>query len=406
MKKITFIILLSLISSIPATAASVPKPGTNCPKAGLTQTVAGKKFTCIRLGSKLYWNNGVKVASKPVAPTPTPAPSAKAVNEYRGLLFRQDKAGTVYVTILLQEIASGKYFLGSDLNQWTTPFKRNFNEQDVFRNSILGCPSGAGCLQSTFKVEQNGTTATEISFASLSHPGNFAAPMLKEADFGKDENTVIAHIKFNSIDGASDVIVRYDLATKIMSPIFVTYCKASTSKICSSGASISGLRVAHKSGNIYFILNTGLLDVNNTDTNQFLVSLSTDAPQQIIKSASEAGNKLWDGDIKEKFIYEHTDISTTIDDVGVSTSEEYVFLATRGKGNVDINNGFCRVKLSNRERTCAQLEPFEFINSIINLDDNSFVYEANGIRHYDILSRKSSPVYNTSLSTWLLDLTK
>jgi hypothetical protein len=53
------------------------KAGAKCTKAGATSTVAGKKFTCIKSGSKLVWNKGVVVKKpSPVAtPTPTPSPS-------------------------------------------------------------------------------------------------------------------------------------------------------------------------------------------------------------------------------------------------------------------------------------------------------------------------------------------
>jgi hypothetical protein len=43
--------------------------GTKCSKSGLTKTVSGKKYTCIKLGKSLYWNNGVKVN---VSPTKSP----------------------------------------------------------------------------------------------------------------------------------------------------------------------------------------------------------------------------------------------------------------------------------------------------------------------------------------------
>lgn len=405
---VVMVLALSVIESTSAFAASPAKAGIKCSKVGLTQVVGNKKFTCNKFGSKLKWNSGAKVIARQASPAPRPSASAspKVVNDFRGLLFRQDKTGSVILSTLWREIASNQYFLGSDLSRWTTPFRQNFNEQDVWQNSVLGCPSGAGCLQSTYIVKKNGTTATEINFSSLPHPGSFAVPMLKEADFGKDETVVIAHIKFNAIDGASDVIVRYDTLTKTMTPIFVTYCKSSSTRICSFGASISGLRVAHKSGNAYFVLNLGSLDVNNSAVDQFLVSLPVDSPGQVIKSSAEAGNRLWDGDIQKQFIYEHKDDSTTIDDVGVSLSEKFVFLITRGKSNVSTNNGYCRISISNRLSSCAQVEPFQFISSIINIDDDSFVYEGlSGIRYFDIPSAKSSPVNNTSLDTWLLDLT-
>lgn len=74
-------LVLSLGSS-PSHAAA--KPGSKCPKAGLTSTVKSVKYTCVKSGSKLIWNKGVaiKAASKPELnpvfkpTTPTPSPSA------------------------------------------------------------------------------------------------------------------------------------------------------------------------------------------------------------------------------------------------------------------------------------------------------------------------------------------
>jgi hypothetical protein len=79
---IATVLILGL--STPVQAAT-PKAGAKCTKAGITATAAGKKFTCIKSGTKLVWNKGVviKAASKPevnpvfkpVEPTPTPTPT-------------------------------------------------------------------------------------------------------------------------------------------------------------------------------------------------------------------------------------------------------------------------------------------------------------------------------------------
>ena len=91
-------LLLSMsLMTVPSFAAV--KAGAKCAKAGATSTSAGKKFTCVKSGSKLVWNKGVavKAAPKPEAspvfkpveptptstpmpsPTPTPTPSVKPV---------------------------------------------------------------------------------------------------------------------------------------------------------------------------------------------------------------------------------------------------------------------------------------------------------------------------------------
>jgi hypothetical protein len=64
-----------------ANAARVT-PGSLCKKEGVTETYKGKIYKCIKLGKKLYWNNGKKIqvnlAAQPTAtafPNLTPSPS-------------------------------------------------------------------------------------------------------------------------------------------------------------------------------------------------------------------------------------------------------------------------------------------------------------------------------------------
>jgi len=84
---ITAAFLLSTFT-LPATAAV--KAGATCSKAGITNTSAGKKFTCVKSGKKLVWNQGIVVTtpnsqkssqtlSVPVIPDPTL--SAKTIFE-------------------------------------------------------------------------------------------------------------------------------------------------------------------------------------------------------------------------------------------------------------------------------------------------------------------------------------
>lgn len=63
------------IGANPASAAT-PKAGQKCNKVGVTQTFSGKKFTCVKSGSKVIWNKGV-VAQKATSPKPTVTPSVK-----------------------------------------------------------------------------------------------------------------------------------------------------------------------------------------------------------------------------------------------------------------------------------------------------------------------------------------
>ena len=68
---LSLVVLLALITPSHATAAI--KAGGVCKKVGQISTVAGKKYTCIKSGSKLIWSKGVKVAKAKPSATPTPS---------------------------------------------------------------------------------------------------------------------------------------------------------------------------------------------------------------------------------------------------------------------------------------------------------------------------------------------
>jgi hypothetical protein len=73
-----------LISLATPVQAATPKAGAKCTKAGTTSISSGKKFTCVKSGTKLVWNKGVAITAapkpspnpvfKPVEPTPTSTP--------------------------------------------------------------------------------------------------------------------------------------------------------------------------------------------------------------------------------------------------------------------------------------------------------------------------------------------
>jgi hypothetical protein len=79
---LTVALLLALTAPL---HAATPKAGAKCTKAGSTATASGKKFTCIKSGTKLVWNKGIAIKAapkpavnpvlKPVEPTPTPTPT-------------------------------------------------------------------------------------------------------------------------------------------------------------------------------------------------------------------------------------------------------------------------------------------------------------------------------------------
>jgi hypothetical protein len=69
-KLIAFFSILSLFLStplIPANAAA--KAGAKCNKAGITEVVKDKSYTCVKTGNKLTWNKGVKIQRTPTGNT-------------------------------------------------------------------------------------------------------------------------------------------------------------------------------------------------------------------------------------------------------------------------------------------------------------------------------------------------
>lgn len=78
-KVIRALLLVSTLTlfSDQANAATQAKPGAKCTKVASTQIVSGKKFTCIKSGTKLIWNKGVAVATSS-SPSATLAPATQA----------------------------------------------------------------------------------------------------------------------------------------------------------------------------------------------------------------------------------------------------------------------------------------------------------------------------------------
>lgn len=79
MKKVVAGILISFlfILIVPPVSNAAVIPGTKCSKSGLKQTHKGKIYTCIKLGKKLYWNNGVRIVTSKPSPTQPSSPSPK-----------------------------------------------------------------------------------------------------------------------------------------------------------------------------------------------------------------------------------------------------------------------------------------------------------------------------------------
>lgn len=75
-RALVFALIVGIVGLPPLSyAAPSAKAGAACTKKGATQTVSGKKFTCITKGKKLVWNSGVLISIPVAQPTPTPTPT-------------------------------------------------------------------------------------------------------------------------------------------------------------------------------------------------------------------------------------------------------------------------------------------------------------------------------------------
>lgn len=97
-KLVVLFLAISLLGITPAQA--VVKAGTKCTKAGMTSTLSGKKYTCIKSGSKLVWSKGVPV-KKVVALKQGVCPQKTAADKDPGIT--QIRANTL---IGMSEIAA------------------------------------------------------------------------------------------------------------------------------------------------------------------------------------------------------------------------------------------------------------------------------------------------------------
>jgi hypothetical protein len=83
-KSLLALLLASLVTLNSVTfAGATVKAGAACPKAGKTSTVGSRVYTCIKLGSKHYWNNGTLVKSS--TPTQTKSPLSGSVSQQNAI---------------------------------------------------------------------------------------------------------------------------------------------------------------------------------------------------------------------------------------------------------------------------------------------------------------------------------
>jgi hypothetical protein len=108
---VAFLSILSLFLSspfIPANAAA--KAGAKCTKAGITEVVKGKTYTCVKSGKKLIWNKGVIKSAKPISAAPT---SFSNLYENRdGIAYAAWKSTAESIAAGKSNVSSLKIYIG------------------------------------------------------------------------------------------------------------------------------------------------------------------------------------------------------------------------------------------------------------------------------------------------------
>jgi len=168
------IALLLTLSLVTAPSFAAVKAGDKCSKVGATSTSAGKKFTCIKSGSKLVWNKGVavKVAPKPAAspvfkpveptttPTPTPTPVVKypdaptsfddLVANYEGISYAAWSKSNAAITAATDVALPFKALTGANT---TLSFKNPASAFDLVSRLYSGYKSASDMTVLTFSYD-------------------------------------------------------------------------------------------------------------------------------------------------------------------------------------------------------------------------------------------------------------
>jgi len=94
------------LSSLPATAATHPKPGATCTKQGIIKEHKGKKYTCIKKKKKLLWNKGKEVFLPWSTTFSTEVMSEKAYDSF-SIWVKNQSSSPINHQILVQSTSGG-----------------------------------------------------------------------------------------------------------------------------------------------------------------------------------------------------------------------------------------------------------------------------------------------------------
>ena len=133
---IAFLSILSLCLSIPFIPANAAaKAGAKCNKAGITEVVQGKKYTCVKSGKKLVWNKGTALKviesktdtfssslsnmKKSMVPQPVKQPfkyhySPNAIESYKAIIETELELSISYFASVYKDTNQFNVFYGTE----------------------------------------------------------------------------------------------------------------------------------------------------------------------------------------------------------------------------------------------------------------------------------------------------
>ena len=180
MRKTALVAILISALLIPVSAqGATAKAGAKCTKLKSTQTVSGKKFTCIKSGKKLVWDKGVKV---PVKSTPKPTPVV--VKKSQEIKFSIPKGVYPAGGALMPDPAELVTTAGLKIT-YTASGACTFDAADntISLNSVGTCSITASQAGDANYLPAPSITQT---FEISKSPQSIGAPEIEEQDLSKD----------------------------------------------------------------------------------------------------------------------------------------------------------------------------------------------------------------------------
>jgi hypothetical protein len=181
-------LIATLLVPMQANAATA-KAGAKCTKFKATQIVGAKKFTCIKSGSKLVWDNGVKIskAATPKPPTDVvkksqeidfPALADVALLDKKFGLTKAITTGGLEVTISASGACS--YDVASSSVALNSVGKCNITASQAGDANYLPAPS----ITRTFEIIKTvlNIEVQEFDTQDLAEVGGLKIPFTSEAD--------------------------------------------------------------------------------------------------------------------------------------------------------------------------------------------------------------------------------